>query len=283
MVYMQQIQSPNTLLLGEGVDPFPFFTDAWSIYSKKGNKTVFISIGASKSALADLEIAEMIGCPLIVVPGSAAGVTGWIEVAQCIKTHEPFENPKSDFSAGADEKWIIPKNLRIIAESMPSWQAGTLIGSPASQEGGPEYHLKSFPFYSWVEGQCATIGLSSEQTRIDILKVDTQDGKERQIMYAMLDAGFRPSTIIVNWSKAPDTDMPTKMAAGHLQNCGYALIRTMGTKFLYFFVDSDMYSVCSWESAGKVNPLVDEIVNETRKSLEIPVVSEPVDEVTPTQ
>ena len=271
---MQQIPAPNTIMLGEGsLDPFPFFADAWSIYSKKGNKTVFISLGTSKSALADLEIAEMIGCPLIVAPGSAAGVTGWVEVAQCIKTHEPFENPKSDFSVGADEKWIIPKNLRIQAGSTPDWRSGMITASPAFQE--PIFHLEGIPFYSWVESQCASIGLSSEQTRIDILKVDTQNGTERQILYAMLDAGFRPSTIIINWSKAPDTDQPTKMAAGHLQNCGYALIRTVGTKFLYLFVDSDMYSVCSWEGAGKVNPLVDEIVNGVREAFEA-VVSTPV-------
>ena len=279
---MQQIQSPNTLLLGDGgLDPFPFFTDAWSLYSKKGNKTVFISLGTSKSALADLEIAEMIGCPLIVVPGSAAGVTGWVEVAQCIKTHEPFENPKSDFSVGADEKWIILKNLRIQVGSMPDWRTGMIAASLAYQE-GPPFHLEGHPFYKWVELQCASIGLSSEQTRIDILKVDIQDGKERSLLYAMLDAGFRPSTVLVNWSKAPDTDQPTKMAAGHLQNCGYALIRTMGTKFLYFFVDSDMYSVCSWEGAGKVNPLVDEIVNETRKSLETAAVEPAVESPVPT-
>jgi len=234
--------------------------DAWNVYAKKGNKTVFISIGSSKSALADLEIAEIIGCPLIVVPGTADGLTGWIEVAKCIKTHEPFESPTSDFSVGSDEKWIIPKNLRIIADSMPSWQAGTL---PISER----YCLHSVPFYEWVETQCASIGLSSEQTRIDIMKIDIRGGKERTLLYAMLDAGFRPFILLVNWSVSPDTDAPTKMTAGHLQNCGYTLIRKEGTKFLYMFVDEDMYSICSWENVNVINPFVEEIVNGVRDAL----------------
>jgi len=262
------MQRPSTVLLNEsGGDPFPFFNDAWTLYSKKGNKTVFMSIGTSKSALTDLEIAEMIGCPLIVVPYSEKGLTGWIEVAQCIKTHEPFENPKSDFSVGADEKWIIPKNLRIEAASVPWWHAGGVTISPT-------YHLEGVPFYDWVAGQCKTIGLAPENTRIDILKIDMGDGKERAILYAALDAGFRPSTLLVNWSVAPDADMPTKMAAGHLQNCGYVLIRKEATKFLYYFVDSDLYSACSWENANVVNPLVDELVNQVKAAMAPEVLTE---------
>jgi len=262
------MQRPSTILLNEsGTDPFPFFKDAWTLYSKKGNKTVFVSIGASKSAIADLEIAETIGCPLIVVPCSATGLTGWVEVAQCIKTHEPFENPKSDFSVGADEKWIIPKNLRIEAASMPWWHSGTVKQSPT-------YCLEGVTFYDWVQDKCKMIGLPPEDTRIDILKIDTADGTERSLIYAALDAGFRPSTLIVNWTVAPDSDMPTKMAAGHLQNCGYVLIRKEFTKFLYYFVDSDLYSACSWENVNVVNPLVDELVNQVKASLEAPVLTE---------
>jgi hypothetical protein len=50
--------------------------------------------------------------------------------------------------------------------------------------------------------------------------------------------------------------------AGHLQNCGYALIGKEGNKYLYYFVDNDVYSTCSWENVGSVNPMVDGVVAE---------------------
>jgi hypothetical protein len=201
----------------------PFFKRAWT------NKTVFISIGSSKSALADLEIAEKIGCPLIIVPGSEESLTGWIEVAECIKTHQPVLSPKSDFSKGSDDKWIPPKNLRIEAAKMPFWKHATIF------KVSDTYSLECVPFYDWVESQCKVIGLSPEETRIDILKIGMQEGNERSILYAALDAGFRPSALLINWSALPDTDVPTKMAMGHLQNCGYSFVRKKGIYSLYYF------------------------------------------------
>jgi len=256
------MQRPDTILLNKsGSDTFPFVREAWNMFSKKGKKTIFISVGTSKSAIADLEIAEIIGCPLIVVPGSKAGLAGWIEVAECIKTHEPFQNPKSDFSRGADEKWILPKNLWIEAASMPAWGIGTI-------KKADNYIIEGIPFYDWVKQRCEKISLTEDEIRIDIIKFDLQDGSERSLLYAMLDAGFRPSLIIVNWSESPDTHMSTLVTAGHLQNSGYVLIRKEGTKFLYYFVDSDVYTICSWENTNVMNPMVDELVNQVRFSLQ---------------
>jgi hypothetical protein len=62
-----------------------------------------------------------------------------------------------------------------------------------------------------------------------------QEGNERSILYAALDAGFRPSALLINWSALPDTDVPTKMAMDHLQNCGYSFARKKGIYFLYYF------------------------------------------------
>ena len=40
------------------------------------------------------------------------------------------------------------------------------------------------------------------------------------------------------------------------------LIKKEGPKYLYFFVDNDMYDTCSWELEGVVNPMVDTVVRE---------------------
>jgi len=261
-----KLQKPAIMLLNNsGSDPFPFLKDAWSMFSQKGSKTIFISIGSSKSAIADLEIAEIVGCPITVVPGSEEGVTGWLEAAECIKTHEPCENPKSDFSKGADDKWVLPKYLRIETLSIPYWNSGIL-------EMSPTYSLKAVPFYEWVQKQCVSTGLNPEDTRIDILKIDTGGGLERGILSAALDAGFRPSLILVNWSKSPDMDLSTLITAGHLQNSGYVLLEKEETKFLYVFFDSDLYTTCSWENKNVMNPLIDELVSSFKN------LSEPVPE-----
>jgi hypothetical protein len=268
------MQRPETILINErGSDPFPFLKDAWNIFSKKGKKTVFISIGSSKSAMTDMEIAETIGCRLIVVPGSEAGLTGWIEVAECLKTHEPVANPKSDFSKGADDKWILPKNVRIHASTIPWWKYTNTVKISET------YSLKAVPFFDWVQEECLDLGLTREETRIDILKIDIQNDMERSLIYATLDAGFRPCLILVNWTTSPDTNLSTLIVAGHLQNSGYVLVRKEGTKFLYMFVDSDMYTICSWENTKVVNPLVDEIMSEAKRLFEpvpepVPVLTE---------
>jgi len=265
-----KLQKPTIMLLNKsGSDPFPFLKDAWSMFSKKGSKTVFISIGSSKSAIADLEIAEIIGCQITVVPGSEEGLAGWLEVAECIKTHEPCENPKSDFSNGANDKWILPKHLHIETLSIPYWGRGVL-------EVSPTYSLKTTPFYEWAQTHCIRNGMNPEDTRIDILKIDTGRGLERGILSAALDAGFRPSLILINWSKSPDTDLSTLITAGHLQNSGYVLLEKEDTKFLYMFIDSDLYTVCSWENKNVMNPLIDELFS-IFKNLSEPS-SEPVPE-----
>jgi hypothetical protein len=41
---------------------------------------------------------------------------------------------------------------------------------------------------------------------------------------------------------------------------GYRLFAKEGTKFLYYFSDSNLYEICSWEDTSVGNPLVGEIV-----------------------
>ena len=99
------------------------------------------------------------------------------------------------------------------------------------------------------------------EPRIDILKIDC-GSNGRRVLYEAMDAGFRPALVLIHWSQSPDESPPTKIAAGNLQNCGYLLLKKEGIKYLYYFVDNDMYSTCSWELEGAANPMVDTIVNE---------------------
>jgi hypothetical protein len=228
---------PTTLLGAKGSDPFPCVKDVYDLFQRKGIRTVFFSIGASKNALADLEISELIGCPINIICETEAASKNWMEVRDILKTHKEAAEPLSaEFSAGAETKWILPKNVRIFPELV----AGTLLAT--------------------VEATCEAMKVP--EARIDILKIDCEGATGRRILYEAMDAGFRPALVMIRWSESPDASPPTKIAAGNLQNCGYLLLKKEGTKYLYYFVDNDMYATCSWELEGAVNPMVDSIVNE---------------------
>lgn len=229
----------TTLLHTNGGDPFPCLKNLYGIFQKKGIRTVFFSIGASPSCIADLEIAEIIGCPVNIICANESEVATWEEVKVCLKTHKPAKEPLSTFSEGSDKKWVLTKNVRIVA---PEWRSNSVR--------------------STVNEACKSMSISEDDTRIDLLKIDMSGGAERRVLYEILDAGFRPALIMIRWGGEPDSHPGVRLAAGNLQNCGYALSKKEGNKYLYYFVDNDMYATCSWEIEGAINPMVDAVVQE---------------------
>jgi hypothetical protein len=231
----------ETTLVAKDSDPFPCLGSMWSLFSKKGLKTVFISLGASKSCLPDLEVAEMLGCPLNIAPANEEQAAMWLETKEVLASRSRSE-AKFEFSEGAEDRWITPKNFRM--RTFPKfWGSG-----PRDSE----------PLYDWVQAICFDMGLT--ETRIDILKIDLGNGDEREALMATIDAGFRPACLMMNWSHMPDTNVPTTLTAGHLQNIGYKLVGKYDTKFFYFFMDRDLYMTCSWEDSSCPNPLVAELI-----------------------
>jgi len=250
---------PATIIAPSSADPFPSINNLWSLYAKKGSRTVFLSIGASKAALPDLEIVETLGCPLNVVPITSENAEKWNEIGQVIK-ERARSNTATDFSIGAEEKWILPKNFHILS-ALPWWSNGHIDVS------GVTNPVPTQDFFGVVTDICKRMALKDGEVRLDILKIDVPEGLERPILLAVLEAGFRPGLILVKWTKMPNTDVPTSLCAGHLQNCGYQLIRTFENKFAYYFTDRDMYMTCSWEETNCVNPLVRDLVDSVRNSL----------------
>ena len=251
---------PTTIIAPTSADPFPCLDNLWSVYAKKGSRTIFLTLGASVVAAPDLEIAETLGCPINIVPVGEDQRTAWAEVAECIKSRSRDVSGASPFSEGAEEKWILPKNFHIL-DTLPLWGSGTqdVSGVPAP--------VRTEAFSAVVESICRRMALKDSEVRLDILKLDVPAGLERSILYAMLEGGFRPGLVLVRWNKMPDTDVPTTLCAGHLQNCGYSLVATEGNKFAYFFIDRDLYMTCSWEDTSVPNPLVKEVVTSVRNSM----------------
>jgi hypothetical protein len=234
---------------------------SWDIFSAKGIRTVFVSIGNSKSVVADLDIAEGVGCPINHVGLNEGETAAWTEISTILKERKR-DATASAFSAGAETKWVLPKNVRPQG-TLPWWSNGTIDLSGGVQ-------VKTQSVADFTESICTTMKVKDSVVRIDILKVDTvaaAPGLERAILGAVLNAGFRPAIVLVHWSERPNVGLATTVAAGNLQNCGYRLISTVDNKFLYYFTDDDMYQLCSWEETTCQNPLMHELVSATKESL----------------
>jgi hypothetical protein len=229
----------TALLHEKGGDPFPYPKDIHVIFLQKGVRTVFFSIGASPSCIPDLELAEILGCPVNIICTNESEATAWNEVKECLRTHKPANEPLSTFSEGSEKKWVLPKNIRIV---LTEWKTGVILSN--------------------VKEACKSMSISEDNIRIDVLKIDMSGGAERRVLYEILDAGFRPGIIMIRWAQEPDSHSGVRLAAGNLQNCGYMLMKKEGEKYFYFFVDNDIYATCSWEIERSVNPMVDNIVQE---------------------
>lgn len=243
-----------TTVIGEkSSEPFPMINNPWDTFAGKGIRTVFVTIGASKSVEADLEIAEGLGCPINIVALNPTETAKWNEVTTILKERKRGTESVYDFSVGADTKWILPKNVRQHLE-LPWWAKGQVDLSGFS--------VNTTPLNEFLTSICSTMKIKDNITRIDILKIDacaSAPGLEKAVLGAVLNSGFRPALILVNWSERPDVDLSTTIAAGHLQNAGYRLMDKIDNKFIYYFTDSDLYQLCSWEVTTCQNPLLNEI------------------------
>jgi hypothetical protein len=258
-LYDEFIKNNVTQVGAKGCDAFPMIEKAWDVFAGKGIRTVFLSIGCSKSPLADLEISESLGCPLHMVPLDATERANWTEVAAVLKARSR-DSSASPFTEMVETKWILPKNIRMI-DSLPWWEKGTvdISGTQISTE----------KVSSIVAGMCDTLKLKDGARRLDILKVDTTTvalGLEVPIIGSILSAGFRPSVLLVKWSKMPDENTQAMIAAGNLQCCGYSLLNVSEDKFLYYFNDDNIYEICSWQQKDDMNPIAKEIINSVKNT-----------------
>jgi hypothetical protein len=236
-------------LFGINSDTWPCLENLWDFYSKKGIKTVFFSIGATTTAAADLEIAETLGCPIHIWDSREKTGEDWEDVKTILKNRKR-EPTASAFTEKVETRWVLPKNIRF-NKTMPAFTNGNIT-----------VENTLYPVSSWqscVGTAAETMGLSSDQHRIDICKIALGQGLERSVIYSLMDSPFRPGLLLVEWTSMPDQDLHTTLCAGHLQNCGYSLLANKGNRFFYAYNDRCMYEICSWETNKVENPMVAEL------------------------
>jgi hypothetical protein len=240
----------NTTLVGKQDDRFPMLESVWDFFSSKGAKTVFISVGSSPSPLPELDLAEMLGCPVHVFEPRSSTQQQWEETKDLLKTRKA-KDESSLFAKDALKKWVLPRNIHVDG-TLPFMHEGELVV-------GGEKVVTSL-LREKVEAISERLGFSKEDAHIDLLKIDVAE-KEDLVLSAVLKARFRPSLLLVRWSHMPDEDMNTMLTAAHLQTLGYRLLAKEDSKFLYYYTDNNYYELCSWQVVGPANPLIAELTN----------------------
>ena len=132
---------------------------------------------------------------------------------------------------------------------IPSLYNGTI-----ETEKGP---VVTKPWIDVLQTHCKNIGLSDDNIRLDILKVDNCPF-QHTVLDSLWQTGIRPSLLLIHWISSPDSDLSTLLSAAHLQMIGYCLAAKEENRYLYYFTDVNYYETCSWETVAKKyeNPLM---------------------------
>jgi hypothetical protein len=225
----------------------PFLRDIWGFYSMKGVKTIFVTVNPNSSFRLDLEVCENLGCPIRIFTDSDEIEQKWAVIAKTLKARKIDEVDKDkQWLEGVQKKWILPKNL-IVKRTDIDWN--TIF---------PE--LKQ-----------------SAEGRVDLLKIECYDEKERMLLYSLLDSGFRPGILLVKYTVDPDANVPSMLVAGHLQMSGYRLLSSNNSWFLYLYTDICFYDSCSWRDDTVQNPLIKyviELFDVKQRSQTVPTVED---------
>ena len=252
---MSTTEEKKTKLVGStSSNSLPIVDKLWEFYSAKGIKTVFISVGTSSSPLAELEIAETLGCPLHLVEWNKEKVDDWNKVISILNTRKETEETTSLFTAGVTNKWILGKNVRL-SNSLPFYFDGTFDISGETVE--------TIKFETYVRSICDIMNIPIDNHRIDLLNIQIGSNTEIPLLFSLLNTPYRPGLVIVNYTDKPDTSIYSTQVAGHLQNIGYMLLAKEDNKFLYMYNDKNVYEFCSYEDTSIDNPLVYELVKST--------------------
>ena len=206
-------------------EELPFLKDLWTFFSSKGVKTTFFSVNPDTSLTLDLDICESLGCPVRILTNSDVVESKWAIIAATLKARAIApENASLTWLEGIQKRWILPRNLTV----------------------------KKVAF-DW--STLKTEASSLESNRVDMLKIEGTREEERVFLYSLIDGGYRPGIVLVQYTHDPDTNVPSMLVAGHLQMAGYRLLECRGSWFLYVYEDICFYDSCSWRTTTCQNPV----------------------------
>jgi len=224
------------------VGNIPFIKNPLSFFASTKNFRSFLSITDSDDILNDVQIAEKMFATLFISSAQPEMDTKLQVVRNVLKQRlrYPDINDQPDLLKFA-KIWILPSKIHLT--------------NP------PSAFLSSFK---------DSIKTSQTEYNFDTLscvKFELKDGAERMMIYKMIDDGFRPSLVIVKWSKDLDEDYATAYCAGHLVNSGYVLVDSKNGYSLYFYSNFCLYDTVSMKEICYGNPFVNSFHEETEELL----------------
>ena len=245
----------------------PIPKDTIMFFKDKQGPRVFLTITDEPSvwrrdlAITERFFSEMVICPLLTPREDCQAQIQTIQ--EILKQRSKYPGVKDDPEALLISKtWVLPTKVWCGPSAKDFLNPGAQSIQTALE-----------PVYTQLKSEY----------RIHVLKLEVPNGLERQLLYTVLDAGFRPSLLMVKWSFDLDDHIPTAHCAGHLMNVGYALVSHTNEYSLYLYNDESLYDICSMKTVGLQNPILvslTESMNETIKesSLQSRPVQEPTTE-----
>jgi hypothetical protein len=199
----------------------------------------------------DLCIAERLFSDLVIIPAYGE-----------LETHKAMYDKM---------KVILKERLKYpnVKENPEDLEVAKTWVLPAKLHMGPSITTFYYPVENPVQKALAPIfSQLNVDPKIHYLKIEVANGFERNIIYTILDNGFRPSLFLIKWSNDIDEDNATAYCAGHLQSVGYSLISLQNGYALYFYSDQSLYDICSFKTVGVKNPILQSILESVKESIQ---------------
>lgn len=251
----------------------PLPKDALSFFQYKQDTRVFLTVTDKTSVWRDdLIIGERLFGETVVCTTAAAEAefdAALDETRDVLKQRMKYPNVKENPQLEQIAKtWILPTKLH-------KGPSVTQLLQPQAES------VKSalVPFFTEIK---------VEQPVLHYVKIALESGATRQLLYKLLDDGFRPSLLCIKWEHDLDDHIPTAHCVGHLLNVGYSQIyQNDATGYaLYTFTDQPLYDICSVKGVSMTNPFMNSLlqsVSITTTAAASPSSSDAAPEAAPAQ
>jgi len=223
----------NTCVRTDGDISFPSVSNLYSFFAPRSKNITIWSIGFNCGGV-EADFMESCGAKVKIFDGRPDAKEKFDAFDTSLKTHKP--DAKFPWTEKLAKQWILP-NLCSFSPVLPWSMTGQFT-------------------INGVEMRTEQVDLSGTP-RIDIAKIH-YPGLETHIIYTLLNEGYRPGLLFVNWTNHPDESVPAMLCAGHLQTTGYTLVKNIENYFLYMYTDSCYYETCSWARSDCDNPMFKE-------------------------
>jgi hypothetical protein len=215
----------------EGPYQCPSLAQLYEFFAPRSSKLTIWSFGLGYGGI-ESSLIESTGSIVNVFDSRPEAIKKNEQIQRVLASHEISEGDP-EWLTPLSDVWIPPNKL-IFSTNIPWSHEGTIVVNDVQT---PLTEIKV-----------------NEVNRVDICKIE-YPGLTYEIVYTMLNAGYRPGILYIRWDQHPDIGTNAMLCAGHLQNCGYALIAELDGYFVYRFIDQCVYETCSWAKTDSPNPL----------------------------